>query len=119
MAITKYKVIQKNLEAVINYAKNGDKTEKGILVSGINCLPDTAYFQTVRFSPEYARTAFSGICRCQNQSSKLYPLSLRFLHIAFLHNFFNFIISRLRLIVLIKQTGIRGIPRLLILFYGR
>lgn len=29
MAITKYKVIQKNLEAVINYAKNGDKTEKG------------------------------------------------------------------------------------------
>ena len=45
MAITKYKVIQKNLEAVINYAKNGDKTEKGILVSGINCLPGTAYFQ--------------------------------------------------------------------------
>ena len=45
MAITKYKVIQKNLEAVINYAKNGDKTEKGILVCGINCLPDTAYFQ--------------------------------------------------------------------------
>lgn len=29
MAITKYKVIQKNLEAVINYAKNGYKTEKG------------------------------------------------------------------------------------------
>ena len=26
MAITKYKVIQKNLEAVINYAKNGEKT---------------------------------------------------------------------------------------------
>ena len=47
MSITKYKVIQKNLEAVINYAKNGDKTEKGILVSGINCLPDTAYFQMI------------------------------------------------------------------------
>ena len=45
MAITKYKVIPKNLEAVINYAKNGDKTEKGILICGINCLPDTAYFQ--------------------------------------------------------------------------
>ena len=45
MAITKYKVINKNLEAVINYAKNGNKTEKGILVSGINCLPDTSYFQ--------------------------------------------------------------------------
>ena len=45
MAITKYKVIKKNLEAVINYAKNGEKTEKGILVSGINCIPDTAYSQ--------------------------------------------------------------------------
>lgn len=43
MAITKYKVIQKNLEAVINYAKNGEKTEYGILVSGVNCMPDIAY----------------------------------------------------------------------------
>ena len=43
MAITKYKVIKKNLEAVINYAKNGEKTEHGILVSGINCLPEKAY----------------------------------------------------------------------------
>ena len=45
MAITKYKVIKKNLEAVINYAINGEKTENGILVSGINCLPETAYSQ--------------------------------------------------------------------------
>lgn len=45
MAITKYIVIKKNLEAVINYAKNGDKTENGILVSAINCLPETAYSQ--------------------------------------------------------------------------
>ena len=43
MAITKYKVIKKNLEAAINYAKNGEKTEHGILVSGINCLPENAY----------------------------------------------------------------------------
>ena len=43
MAITKYKVIKKNLEVVINYAKNGEKTEHGILVSGINCLPENAY----------------------------------------------------------------------------
>ena len=27
MAITKYKVIKKNLEAAINYVKNGEKTE--------------------------------------------------------------------------------------------
>lgn len=45
MAITKYIVIKKNLEAVINYAKNGDKTENGILVSAVNCLPETAYSQ--------------------------------------------------------------------------
>ena len=43
MAITKYKVIKKNLDAVINYAMNGEKTENGILVSAINCLPQTAY----------------------------------------------------------------------------
>jgi hypothetical protein len=43
MSITKYKVIQKNLEAVINYAKNGEKTEHGILVSGINCLPENVF----------------------------------------------------------------------------
>lgn len=45
MAITKYKVIKKNLDAVINYAMNGEKTENGILVSSINCLPQTAYSQ--------------------------------------------------------------------------
>ena len=45
MAITKYKVIKKNLDAVINYAMNGEKTENGILVSTVNCLPQTAYSQ--------------------------------------------------------------------------
>lgn len=45
MAITKYKVIKKNLDAVINYAMNGEKTENGILVSAINCLSQTAYSQ--------------------------------------------------------------------------
>ena len=45
MAITKYKVIKKNLDAVINYAMNGEKTENGILVSAINCMSQTAYSQ--------------------------------------------------------------------------
>lgn len=45
MAVTKYKVIKKNLEAVINYAMNGEKTENGILVSALNCLAKTAYSQ--------------------------------------------------------------------------
>ena len=47
MAITKYKVIKKNLEAVINYAMNGEKTENGILISAINCLPEKAYSQMI------------------------------------------------------------------------
>lgn len=45
MAVIKIKTIKKNLQAVVNYAKNGEKTEHGILVSGINCLPQSAYEQ--------------------------------------------------------------------------
>ena len=45
MAVVKIKTIKSNLEAVINYAKNGDKTENGILVTGVNCIPQTAYNQ--------------------------------------------------------------------------
>ena len=45
MAVIKIKSIKKNLQAVVNYAKNGDKTENGILVSGVNCIPDSAYEQ--------------------------------------------------------------------------
>lgn len=45
MAVIKIKTIKNNLQAVINYAKNGDKTDNGILVSGINCIPPFAYEQ--------------------------------------------------------------------------
>jgi hypothetical protein len=45
MAVIKIKTIKKNLQAVVNYAKNGEKTEHGILVSGVNCLPQSAYEQ--------------------------------------------------------------------------
>lgn len=43
MAVIKIKTIKSNLQAVINYGKNGEKTEHGILVSSINCNVDTAY----------------------------------------------------------------------------
>lgn len=43
MAIMKIKTIKSNLQAVINYGKNGDKTDNGILVSSINCSVQTAY----------------------------------------------------------------------------
>ena len=43
MAVIKIKTIKSNLQAVINYGKNGDKTEHGILVSSINCNVATSY----------------------------------------------------------------------------
>lgn len=43
MAVIKIKNIKSNLQAVINYGKNGDKTENGFLVSSVNCSVDTAY----------------------------------------------------------------------------
>lgn len=43
MAVMKIKTIKSNLQAVINYGKNGDKTDNGILVSSINCSVNTAY----------------------------------------------------------------------------
>lgn len=45
MAVIKIINIKENLETVINCAQNGDKTENGILVSGINCVPKEAYKQ--------------------------------------------------------------------------
>lgn len=43
MAVVKIKNIKSNLQAVINYGKNGDKTEYGILVSSVNCNIETSY----------------------------------------------------------------------------
>ena len=43
MAVMKIKTIKNNLQAVINYGKNGDKTDNGVLVSSVNCSVDTAY----------------------------------------------------------------------------
>ena len=43
MAVIKIKNIKTNLRAVINYGKNGDKTENGILVSSVNCSVQNCY----------------------------------------------------------------------------
>ena len=43
MAIVKIKNINDNLDNVIDYAKNGEKTEHGILVTAINCTSKNAY----------------------------------------------------------------------------
>ena len=43
VAIIKVKNINDNLDNVINYAKNGEKTEHGILVTSVNCTSKNAY----------------------------------------------------------------------------
>lgn len=43
VAIIKIKNINDNLDNVINYAKNGEKTEHGILVTAVNCTSKNAY----------------------------------------------------------------------------
>lgn len=43
MAVIKIKNITNNLQKVIDYAKNGDKTDNGVLVSAINCNKDFVY----------------------------------------------------------------------------
>ncbi len=47
MAVINIKNIKSNLHAVINYGKNGDKTENGILVSSVNSSVETAYEEMV------------------------------------------------------------------------
>ena len=43
MAVIKIKSIKNNLQKVINYGMNGDKTEHGIFVSSVNCGVSTTY----------------------------------------------------------------------------
>lgn len=43
MAVIKIKTIKCNLQAVINYVKNGDKTDNGVLVSSVNCSVANSY----------------------------------------------------------------------------
>ena len=42
MAVTKLLPKKERLDILINYVMNGEKTEEMYLVSGINCLPETA-----------------------------------------------------------------------------
>ena len=59
MAVMKIKTIKSNLQAVINYGKNGDKTDNGVLVSSLNCSANTAYEEmslTKKFSHKEDKT---------------------------------------------------------------
>ena len=43
MATTKLWKFKSRLDRLIDYAINGEKTENKLYVSGINCMPDTAF----------------------------------------------------------------------------
>lgn len=43
LSVTQLYNITTNLNVLIKYVMNGDKTDKMKYVSGVNCLPETAY----------------------------------------------------------------------------
>ncbi len=45
MATTKLWKFKSRLDRLIDYAINGEKTENKLYVSGINCMPDTAFYE--------------------------------------------------------------------------
>ena len=45
MATTKIWKFKSRLDTLIEYAINGEKTEHKLYVSGINCMPDTAFYE--------------------------------------------------------------------------
>ena len=56
MAITKIWKFKSRLDSLINYAINGEKTEKELYVSGINCMPDTAFYEMKNVKKQFFKT---------------------------------------------------------------
>lgn len=56
MATTKIWKIKDRFDHVIDYATNKDKTDNGKYVSGINCLPQTAYREMSIIKKQYNKT---------------------------------------------------------------
>ena len=50
MAVTQLYNRTTNLNGLIEYVMNGDKTDEMKYVSGVNCLPETAYEEMIRLS---------------------------------------------------------------------
>ena len=55
MAVTKILAKSMRLDKLINYIRNGDKTNEETLVSSINCTPNTAAKQMLRTKEHYAK----------------------------------------------------------------
>ena len=53
MAVTKIWKVKDRLDVTINYAVNGEKTEEKLYVSGINCMPDTAFYEMTNVKKQF------------------------------------------------------------------
>ena len=56
MAITKIWKFKSRLDQLIKYAINGEKTEQKLYVSGINCIPDTAFYEMKNVKKQFFKT---------------------------------------------------------------
>lgn len=56
MAVNELHVIRSNLSARLQYIKNPEKTNEGLLVAGFNCTADTAYVDMMETKKHYAKT---------------------------------------------------------------
>lgn len=56
MAITKIRKVSERLDITIDYAVNGDKTEQKLYVSGINCIPNTAFNEIKNVKKQFFKT---------------------------------------------------------------
>lgn len=56
MAVTKIWKVKDGLDITINYVVNGEKTEKKLYVSGINCMPDTSYQEMINVKKQFFKT---------------------------------------------------------------
>lgn len=56
MATTKLWKFKSRLDRLIDYAINGEKTENKLFVSGINCMPDTAFYEMTNVKKQFFKT---------------------------------------------------------------
>ena len=56
MAITKIWKFKSRLDQLVEYAINGEKTEQKLYVSGINCIPDTAFYEMKNVKKQFFKT---------------------------------------------------------------
>ena len=56
MATTKLWKFKSRLDRLIDYAINGEKTENKLYVSGINCMPDTAFYEMTNVKKQFFKT---------------------------------------------------------------